>query len=294
MSRDPRPTDAFADPLAALTPGAVLAVLTGVEGPHYRRPGTLMTILPDGRRVGQLSSGCIEADIALHAAKLGGGDGPLRLRYGHDSPFRDLVLPCGGAIDVVLVPVADTAPVDRALDRRAMRQDGHLVIDLDSGAMAAEGPGFAVPMPPVLRFVVAGTGVEPVRFAALARAAGFAALVHSHDAPTCAAAAEAAIPQADAAMLDGDPWTAVVLFYHEHDQELPVLRRALAGDAFWIGAQGSLRAHKARIAALQDMGIAASAIARLRSPIGLIPSARDPAVLAVSVLAEIVGEAVRP
>ena len=41
------------------------------------------------------------------------------------------------------------------------------------------------------------------------------------------------------------------------------------------------------------MGVADADIARLRGPIGLIPSARDPQVLAVSVLAEILSEAER-
>ncbi|MCQ0971910.1 XdhC family protein [Paracoccus sp. TK19116] len=282
--------DYMADPLPALVPGSVLAVLTGVEGPHYRRPGTVMAFLPDGRRVGQLSSGCIEADIAIHAGRLAPGDAPLSLRYGQGSPFRDLILPCGGGIDVALVPVGDVAPVKDALARQASRQTGHLGIDLKTGAMAAGGPGFAVPLPPNLRFAVAGTGIEPVRFAALARASGFDAVLHSHDETTQAAGAAAGVGATGTEALDADPWTAVALFYHEHDLELPLLVRALAGRAFWIGAQGSKRAHETRVAALTEAGVGPDAIERLRSPIGVIPSARDPAVLAVSVLAEIVGE----
>jgi xanthine dehydrogenase accessory factor len=39
------------------------------------------------------------------------------------------------------------------------------------------------------------------------------------------------------------------------------------------------------------MGVPAEQLARLRGPIGLIPSARDPGTLAVSVLAEIIATA---
>ena len=47
---------------------------------------------------------------------------------------------------------------------------------------------------------------------------------------------------------------------------------------------------------LREAGHAESAIARVRSPVGLIPQARDASVLALSVLAEVVGayEALHP
>ena len=47
----------------------VLCVITHVDGPSYRPLGAMMAVLEDGRRIGTLSSGCVEADIALHAAK---------------------------------------------------------------------------------------------------------------------------------------------------------------------------------------------------------------------------------
>ncbi|ARC39174.1 XdhC family protein (plasmid) [Paracoccus yeei] len=55
-------------PLDHWQPGAVLALITGTEGPAYRRAGAGMLVLPDGARVGHLSAGCIDRDVALHAA----------------------------------------------------------------------------------------------------------------------------------------------------------------------------------------------------------------------------------
>ena len=55
----------------------------------------------------------------------------------------------------------------------------------------------------------------------------------------------------------------------------------------WVGALGSRRTHADRKIMLEAAGVAAEAIGSLRSPVGLIPSTRDPAVLAISVLAEI-------
>jgi xanthine dehydrogenase accessory factor len=49
---------------------------------------------------------------------------------------------------------------------------------------------------------------------------------------------------------------------------------------------GSPRAQALRLERLQARGVSAAALARLRSPLGLLPRARDPQELAVSILAE--------
>lgn len=286
-------THQMGDPLRALADGGVLAVITGVEGPHYRNPGTIMAFPAAGGAVGQLSSGCVEADLALHAREIAAAGGVRRLRYGAGSPFRDLVLPCGGGLDVALVKIVDPRPVQKALVSRAARRESWLGINLDRGTIEFEGGGFKLPVVPRLRFLTWGAGIEAVTFAALARAAGYSAELTTHDDATAAAALVQGVALRDQGPQDADPWTAVTLFYHDHDREPPILAEALATNAFYIGAQGSRRSHAARVRALRDMGVAEEDIARLRGPIGLIPSARDPQVLAVSVLAEILAEQVR-
>jgi len=86
-----------------------------------------------------------------------------------------------------------------------------------------------------------------------------------------------------------DARTAVTLFFHDHDWEPPLLQRALASPAIYIGAQGSRRAHEARVMTLTAMGVDAALTARLAAPFGLIPSLRDPRSLAISVLAQLTG-----
>ena len=88
--------------------------------------------------------------------------------------------------------------------------------------------------------------------------------------------------------------TAVVLFFHDHDWEPPILAGALDTSAFYIGAQGSQRARDARMLMLEAMGVSEDARARLHGPVGLIPSARDAGTLAVSVLAEVLAKAMVP
>lgn len=286
----------LADPLEALVPGAVLAVLTGVEGPHYRRPGTIMAFLPDGRRIGQITSGCIEGDLAIHAAKAALDGRTRRLRYGEGSPFVDLRLPCGGGIDIALVPLADVAAVRQALALRAARRPARLLIDMRRAAATLTETGTApdgcivLPLRPPMRIEVAGTGIEAATFAALAHAADYPVRLLSPDEGTRHAAQARGVRAQPLGPLATDAWTAVVLFFHDHEIEPPIIAEALSGSAFYIGAQGSLRAHTARRAALAELGVPQDAMSRLRGPIGVIRSARDPKVLALSVLAEIVDE----
>lgn len=305
------PGDPSGDPLAALAGGGVMAVITAVAGPHYRTPGTMMAFPAAGGAVGQLSSGCIEADLALHAQEVAREGGVQRLIYGAGSPFADLTLPCGGRMEVAVIAVADPAAIRAALARRAERQASALRIDLRRGRIevnaldSAVGPGapaeedmgpatLVMPVLPPTRFLVWGAGVEAASFAALARAAGYPAELTTHDERVAAAAAAAGVAVRRAGPVEADPFSAVTLFYHDHDREPPVLAEALQSPAFYVGAQGSLRAHNARLEALRAMGLPHDALARLRGPIGLVPSARDPRVLAVSVLAEILAEAAQP
>lgn len=281
--------DPTGDPLLALQTGGVMAVITAVEGPHYRNPGAFMAFGADGRATGQLTSGCIERDLALHAVGVAATGRPKSLRYGVGSPYIDLQLPCGGGLEVSLLP-ADPTVISDLLARRRDRVASRLGLDLDRGTMALDAAGFSLPVLPVTAFSIWGAGIEAVTFAALAHAAGYPVRLHSHDEVTLASARAHGIPTHGPAWNGADRWTAVVLFYHDHDREPAVLQQALRSQAFYIGAQGSLRTHEARKRALAQLGLSAAEIARLRGPIGLIRSARDPKVLAVSVLAEILSE----
>jgi len=75
---------------------------------------------------------------------------------------------------------------------------------------------------------------------------------------------------------------------HDHDWEPALLAQALAGDAFYIGAVGSPHTHVKRASLLKTSGLHADDIARIKGPIGLVPSLRDASMLAVSTLAEII------
>lgn len=299
-----------ADPIEALLSDerdCVLAAIVGVEGPSYRPLGAVMVVFDDSRRVGTLSSGCIEKDIALHAVDTLRTGRPRKIRYGRGSPFMDIKLPCGGGLDILLVPRPDRQVLGRLADRRAARVPVTLAIDTESGALALadnEGTGpsdalFNIRFLPEIRFLVFGKGPEAGTFAALVQSAGYPNMLLSPDPETLEHGARAGCETrhvhtpgfpADFAV---DPRTAVILFFHDHDWEPPILAAALSHPAFYIGAQGSVMARDTRMRELEAMGMGHAALARLRGPIGLLPSARDARTLAISVLAEVLAVANR-
>ncbi len=292
------------DPISALhcaSEDGVLAVITGVDGPSYRPLGACMALFADEGRVGTLSSGCIEADLALHAKAALHRQEPTMIVYGRGSPFIDIKLPCGGGLEILLLPRPDRAVLAELHDNRMRRVACTLVIDCGTGQMSLaetgetgrDGALFRVRIVPDIFFYVFGKGPEASTFAAMVQSAGYPNLLLAPDQETLAFAAAAGCPTrhlkraAFPADLAPDPWSAVVLFFHDHEWEPPILQSALQSSAFYIGAQGSQRARDARLAEIQALGVAPADLARLKGPIGLVPSARDARTLAVSVLAEV-------
>lgn len=84
---------------------AVLATVVHVRGSAYRRPGARMLILPDGRRIGSISGGCLEGDVAKKAWWFT-ADGRPSVRVYDTSSDEDAVwefgLGCNGEIQVLL------------------------------------------------------------------------------------------------------------------------------------------------------------------------------------------------
>ena len=299
--------DIVPDPLAELlrkADDAVIAVITGVEGPSYRSVGTLMCLFADGTLSGNLTNGCIEADLALHAQTALRSGRPLHLRYGKGSPFFDIRLPCGGGLDIALFPVCDKTMVrdaayvvqGRAPIGLAFAPDGAIGL-VPARPTGWAGDTFVLTSTPVPQAIIFGDGLEAQTVVRLFQAAGFPHMLCATDGHGAgresgadAASAPSAIRQA---LCLADPWTAIVTLYHDHEKELGILAQALRGPAFYVGAQGSRRVKDERAIRLRDAGLSDADIDRLHAPVGLIPSTRDLRSLAVSVLAEVVSASLR-
>lgn len=279
---------------------AALAIISKVEGPSYRPLGAMMAIDAGGNTTGMLSSGCIEADVVQHALKALETNSPLRLLYGQGSPFFDIQLPCGGGLEICVIPNPDPKIIDGLIEQRAARVTASVAITLDTGSMAftsdhrtfRDEETLNVCFEPPLRFLVFGKGPEATTFASLLAASDYEHLLVSNDEETLDLAQQHGVSTQLSRSLkfsDGftiDSRTSVTLFFHDHEVEPGILAQALDTSAFYIGAQGSQRARQKRDSALMEI-VDSPALDRLHGPIGLIPSTRDPRTLSVSVLAEI-------
>lgn len=254
--------------------GAALVILTDVTGGTLRGRGAMMAVTST-RAVGYISNGCVDADIIARAR--GGQAG--HFIYGAGSPYRDIVLPCGGRLDIAILQNPDHGTIQSALKKLDERKDVMLVLD-----------DVSVHLVPRIKLRIAGRGAACTALAELAELSGFEVLVQSPDAdiwPACEHLKDPVYPPA----ARDDMRTAFVCLFHDHDWEPALLQQALNGPCFYLGAMGSERTHQTRCETLSNLGVEQDALARIKGPIGLVESQRDARLLALSILAEIVQSA---
>jgi xanthine dehydrogenase accessory factor len=83
---------------------------------------------------------------------------------------------------------------------------------------------------------------------------------------------------------------AVCVLTHDAKFDVPALVAALATQVGYIGAMGSRRTHAERIVRLEEAGVDAASLLRIRAPIGLDIGARTPEETAVSICSEIIAQ----
>ncbi len=283
---------------------SVLIALTGIEGSAARGIGTLMAVTESGARCGSFSGGCVEDALVGEAQRvLTSGKAEL-LRIGTGSPLIDIRLPCGSGMDLLFLPDPNASSAIthacQALERRKpmalmLGRDGSVSVSADHDAMAPgwQGDRFTALIKPRLRLFIAGHGEEVPALAALVAAWGAEVVVLSPDeriVRSCEPHGNTVLLKAPGpnAALTLDKWSALIVLFHDHDWETALLAQVLEQDALLIGAMGSRATHARRLETLAAAGIASGAATRIIGPIGLIPAARDPQTLALSVLAQVV------
>lgn len=118
----------------------VLATVVATRGSTYRKAGAQMLIGSGGRYEGILSGGCLEGDLAAHAASVLETGTPKMVRYdngGDDDLLWGLGAGCEGGMDVWLVrldPVADWEPFATLARCFEQREHARYAFVLDSEA----------------------------------------------------------------------------------------------------------------------------------------------------------------
>lgn len=282
-----------------------LVIITETEGGAVRAPGALLAVSADEAH-GYISGGCIDADVILQARQAMSSRKPRALRYGAGSPFVDLPLPCGGAINITICPDPDPVIVKHLTND--LRDRRKTVLFLTQAGDLAISPNRKDPQQrlyrfeyhPPIRLRIAGRGADALALATIAQAAGYDTRLQLLDEKDIENArrhllSDVQILSTVSSLPDAedDPWTAFVLLFHDRELETPLLIQALAGPAFYIGAVGSRHTHAKRCDELRSAGCDDEEFDRIHGPIGLVPSLRDASTIALSTLAEIIAVAKR-
>jgi len=271
-----------------------------------RPVGSKLVVSETGQLAGSVSGGCVENDVVLAAQEVLAGGPPRLLTYGiTDEMAFGVGLPCGGEIDVFVEELTEAEQPDVTLTVVAGEGVGERLDDPEL-ADAARRRGRSHVLELGDRTVLADVSAPPPRLfvygavdtaEALCRAAkllGWRTVVA--DARASFATPER-IPSADELLLlwpdealaqvQPDLGTAVIVLTHDDKFDLPLIRGALASDAFYVGWIGSRRNQERRRGLLREEGVADDELDRISGPAGLDVGADSPAETALSMLAEI-------
>ncbi len=199
---------------------------------------------------------------------------------------------------VVFEDGATTGSVEAGLDGELAERARELLSKGGARRLALGEPGEeravfleAFRPPPHLFLLGAAFAAPPL--ARMASEAGFHVTVVD---PRSAFATRERFPSADELIVgwpneaieaaDLGPHSYIVMLLHDEKFDVPALVPALRSEAGYIGVMGSRRTHERRLEQLREEGCDDDALARLRAPIGLNIGGREPAEIAVSILAE--------
>jgi xanthine dehydrogenase accessory factor len=227
-----------------------------------------------------------------------------------DEEAWEIGLTCGGAVDIFVEPLNDEV---MSLYETAKRewQAGRTVAIATVISGDDLGKRYLVPDPPrqsgvtgdiyieVLRppstLIIFGASAVAIPLVTFAKTLGFRTIVIDGRARF---ASRERFPDADdirvgivseiAGQMQFGPTTPIVLVAHDYKIDVPVLERALASDAPYIGLLGSRRRGAAILQMLRDAGVSEHQLQRVRNPIGLDLGGETAADIALSIVSEIV------
>jgi len=282
-----------------------LGIITQVKGSSPQKLGAKALFYADGRIVGTMGGGCLEAEIQDRArqAVVTGKPETFDLVLDHDFGWDDGLI-CGGRVGGLILPqVHSAAPIWTELARRQSRRAWGVTADFQvAWADRSETPPAAwryrETVTPPCALWIAGAGHIAQAIAPLALGLDFAVTVFD-DRPALANhqffPADVALRTGDWEKMLGEPLAAhgtfglIVTRGHRHDAL--VLRQWIDRGFAFLGMIGSKR--KART--IRDHFRAEKiggeeALARLSCPVGVDIAAHTVPEIAISILAEYIDQ----
>ncbi len=294
-----------------------LATVARVRGSTPVPAGTKMLVGSEGRLIGSVGGGCVEADVIGAALTAQASHRPTLLTHHLNADLAgDLGLSCGGTVDVFVEPLIANEQYVRVLEAAAGADSGLVRTATDwtreapvktfearpratvSGSAATltrDGRFMEERLTQPPRVFVFGAGHVGSAIARAAAAAGFRVVVIDDRADyadasrfgdhviTLASDVDAALSRYPLTAAD-----AVVIATRGHRNDAVILERVATSPAGYVGLLGSRRKKIVVTKGLTAAGVPAKSLQRVRVPVGLAIGAVTPEEIAVSVVAELI------
>jgi len=309
--------DVLGDVRAWLAAGDRVALATVVctWGSAPRPAGSRMAVSASGKIAGSVSGGCLEGEVFEQAQAVLAGARPQLFHYGVSDDLAWTVgLSCGGEVDILVEPltavhrelmgalelerpvVLETATGDQAGARRLLAGAEPGVRELLERETPERRDGiFLEPFPRPPDLLIFGGSHVAIPLTRLATELGYRVTIVDARSKFADAArfpgAHRVIHAWPDEVLSGmamDASTYVVILTHDPKFDDPTIRAALGGHPRYIGAIGSRKTHRDRVARLRAAGIAPEQLERVRAPIGLDLGAQTAEETALAILSEMV------
>jgi xanthine dehydrogenase accessory factor len=285
-----------------------LCTIVRTLGSSPRPVGSIVGIADSGRQIGTVSGGCVEEDLLLRLRAGEFDDNkPQFVEYGLTAEDNErLGLPCGGRLTLLLQRLA-TSDLGWLGATLAALENRHCVqrcVDLASGethmrptehfsSLQLSRVRLLQCFGPRMRLLLVGAGQLAQSLSELALAMDYEILVTD---PRQEFLDNWAGPEVE--LIQGmpddvvraranDQHAGVITLTHDPRIDDMALMEALATDAWFVGALGSVRTTHKRIERLRQLGLSPGQLSRLHAPVGLPIGSKTPLEISVAIMAEL-------
>jgi len=293
-----------------------LATVARVRGSTPVPAGTKMLVGAEGRLIGSVGGGCVEAEVIGAALEAQRRREPALLRHHLNADLAgDLGLSCGGTVEIFVEPLVAEASYVSVLESAATAESGLVRTATEWTSAPVKTferlgpsalPGAAATLTRDGRFMeerliqaprvfVFGAGHVGAAIARAAAAAGFRVVIiddraeyadpsrFTESVGVLAAEVDDALMRYPLTAAD-----AVVIATRGHRNDALILERVATSPAGYVGLLGSRRKKVVVTKGLKAAGVPAKSLERVRVPVGLAIGAVTPEEIAVSVVAELI------
>ncbi len=286
-----------------------LCTIVGTVGSAPRPVGSLLACTADGLQVGSVSGGCVEEEmLAQLRAGLVEPGRPLLQEYGVTAEENErLGLPCGGRLSLLLQsldardadwlrPVVEALAERHCIRRELTMESNDTQVSAANGFQQLQWDGQRLQQwfGPRQRMLLVGAGQLARSLAELALAMDYEVMVTDPRKDWLDQWEGPEVPlisgMPDDAVRDhaSDAHSLVITLTHDPRIDDMALMEALASDALYVGALGSMRTTEKRLERLRQLELSQAQLDRLHAPVGLDIGSKTPIEIAVAIMAELV------